>query len=34
MSRTTLAAVSQKPSEANVHRLIVVIRYATESTGC
>ncbi|HBE64727.1 MAG TPA: DUF1586 domain-containing protein [Rhodopirellula baltica] len=34
MSRTALAAVSQMPTRANAHRLIVVIRYSTESTGC
>ncbi|HBE65934.1 MAG TPA: DUF1586 domain-containing protein [Rhodopirellula baltica] len=33
MSRTALAAVSQTPTGANAHRLMVVIRYATKSTG-
>jgi hypothetical protein len=34
MSRTALAAVSQTPTGANAHRLIVVTRYTTKSTGC
>ncbi|CAD77207.1 hypothetical protein-signal peptide prediction [Rhodopirellula baltica SH 1] len=34
MSRTALAAVSQTPTGANAHRLVVVTRYTTKSTGC
>jgi hypothetical protein len=34
MSHTALAAVSQTPTGANAHRLIVVTRYTTKSTGC
>ncbi|CAD71447.1 hypothetical protein-signal peptide prediction [Rhodopirellula baltica SH 1] len=34
MSRTALAAVSQTPTRADAYRQIVVIRYATKSTGC
>ena len=34
MSRTALAAVSQTPTGANAHRLIVVTRYTTKSTRC
>ena len=34
MSRTAIAAVSQTPTGANAHRLIVVIRYTAKSTGC
>ncbi|CAD78927.1 MAG TPA: DUF1586 domain-containing protein [Rhodopirellula baltica] len=33
-SRTAFAAVKQMPTGANAHRLIVVIRYPTESTAC
>ncbi|HBE63968.1 MAG TPA: DUF1586 domain-containing protein [Rhodopirellula baltica] len=34
MSRTALAAVSQTPTGANAHRLMVVIRYTTKPIGC
>ncbi|HBE62109.1 MAG TPA: DUF1586 domain-containing protein [Rhodopirellula baltica] len=34
MSRTALAAVDETPTGANVQRLMIAIRYATESTAC
>jgi hypothetical protein len=34
LSRTALAAVDETPTGANAQRLMIVIRYATESTAC